>query len=883
MATLLSAFLGSALPADAGSPTTGEAEFRALRAAIQDLADSFGARYPDGRAYLDRLEALEREWRDRAPGTADTTAPRLEALRREALLANPLVRQQPFLFVTRPPYVNNHGTEETMYQSNEHNVDCFRRGGALKVLDVPSGQVRTVLEAKNGIVRDPEVHFDGRRVLFSMRRDRRDDYHLYELELETGNLRQLTFAPRVTDIQPVYLPNGQVMFSSTREPKYIPCQRHLMANLFVMDGDGANIHQIGHNTQFEGRGSLLPDGRVLYTRWEYVDKHFSSAYGLWSVNPDGTAQTLFYGGMAWQPGAIVDAQAIPGSPRVLCVFTSVHDLEWGALVVVDPARGNDGPAPIVRSWPPDLSPYLQQWNTVGRVGGEHYDAFMRVPLKYQNPFPLSDRHFLCARMIAPGNPQMALFLVDTFGNELLLHEEAPGCFQPRPLASRPRPPVIAPRTDPGATEGTFYVYDVYRGPGMETVRRGAVKALRVIEAPAKLTYPPNGHGDWSAPGDAESHTPTAVNWNHYNTKRVLGTVPVEPDGSVHFAVPAGRFVYFQLLDENGMMVHSMRSGTTLQPGERAGCVGCHDYRSAPSSDPLPMAWRRAPSPLAPWYGPPRHFNYAAEVQPVFDRHCVRCHDYGREAGTNLVLSGDAGPVFNASYVALMARSPALWTSRQKDEKPLVSTIGTGPVPAVGPYTWGATRSRLLDHLRAGHKEVRLSAEDLDRIVTWIDLNAPYYPEYSDPFTANTYGRCPLDHRQLLRLGQLVRGAPEGQRWGWDKVDDYTGGRLNELLGLGELPINCSRPESSACLRAFPDPSTPEYAEALELIRAGQRQLLAQPRADTPGFVPCAEDQERLTFHAWRQQVEARNRRGLAQGRKVYDDPVQGSSAVGLRQ
>jgi hypothetical protein len=146
-------------------------------------------------------------------------------------------------------------------------------------------------------------------------------------------------------------------------------------------------------------------------------------------------------------------------------------------------------------------------------------------------------------------------------------------------------------------------------------------------------------------------------WNHYNAKRILGTVPVEADGSAYFAAPAGRFLFFQLLDAEGMMVYTMRSGTTLQPGEQAGCVGCHDYRWAPPPGEMPIALRRPPGRLTPWYGPPRNFSYVAEVQPVLDRHCVRCHDHGKEAGDKLVLSGDLGPAFNASYVALMARSP----------------------------------------------------------------------------------------------------------------------------------------------------------------------------------------------------------------------------------
>ena len=158
-------------------------------------------------------------------------------------------------------------------------------------------------------------------------------------------------------IQPVYLPDGSILFSSTRDPKYIPCQRHLMANLFRMNGDGSNIHQIGYNTQFEGRASLMPDGRVLYTRWEYVDKHFATAYGLWTVNPDGTDHALYYGGYSWAPGTIADARIVPGTDRFAAIFTGPHLLAWGAMVVGDRSIGMDGEEPILRSWPADIKSF----------------------------------------------------------------------------------------------------------------------------------------------------------------------------------------------------------------------------------------------------------------------------------------------------------------------------------------------------------------------------------------------------------------------------------------------------------------------------------------------------------------------------------------------
>ncbi len=423
----------------------------------------------------------------------------------------------------------------------------------------------------------------------------------------------------------------------------------------------ANIQQIGHNTLHEGHPALLPDGRVLYDRWEYVDRNFGNAQGLWTCNPDGTNHLVHYGNSTNSPGAVLDARPIPGSEQVVATFSSCHDRPWGALAVVDRRSGIDGRAPVVRTWPGDAIHLVDH-------GG--FDTFTQVQPKYEDPYPLSNKHFLCSRMTGKAE-QMGIYLVDVFGNEVLVHAEGPGCFDPMPLAPRRRPPVIPSRIDLAQREGRFYVADVYVGTGMEKIPRGTVKRLRVVESPEKRfwTGPAwDGGTGQQAPGMA---------WNDFNNKRLLGSVPVEPDGSAYFSVPADRFVYFQLLDEQGMMVQTMRSGTFVRPGETSGCTGCHEERrSSVVKVQLPAAMRRGPSPLVPWYGPPRKFNYLTEVQPVFDKHCVSCHDYGTTAGKKLNLAGDLGLVFNTSYAELRG-------------KQYVNVIGAGPAPVLPPLSWGS--------------------------------------------------------------------------------------------------------------------------------------------------------------------------------------------------
>lgn len=808
-----------------------------LKQAIEDLAEKFPQQYPS-------------EFKSQLENLAYKTDDQVDAFVRKALLANPLVSGQPLLFVVRPPYRNVHGTEETMCQVGELALNGFVGGGAMKLLDVSTGQTRTLLEAKEGIIRDPEVHFDGRKILFSMRHDKQDGYHLYEIDTDGGNLRQLTFGDPVSDIQPLYMPDGGIVFSSTRDPKYIPCNNYLMANLFRVDADGSNLRQLGFNTQFEGRSSLMPDGRILYTRWEYVDKHYSSAYGLWTVNPDGTNHALYYGNYAWQPGAILDAKIIPGTQQFVAIYGSVHTIASGAMVVANRSVGLDGLDPIRYSWPRDITPQMNEWDVEERIGNR-FDSFAPMPIKYEDPHPLSDTYFLCVRQLSKGK-HMGIYLIDTFGNEVLIREEAPGCYNPVPLKSYPRPPIIPSRIDESKDSGQFYVENVYVGDYMDRVKPGTVKYLRVVEAPSKRTWAKTGKGDWTPPGSPDSHHPVATNWTHYNHKRILGTVPVETDGSAYFTVPAGKFVYFQLLDENGMMIHSMRSGTMLQPGEVMGCIGCHEERlgSPTTAEKSTLkAMKRAPTPMKGWYGPERNFSYAAEVQPVLDRNCISCHDFGGKA-EKLNLSGDKELVFNYSYTNLMRLSPSYYKraeheQNEKEKLPLVSSVGAGPVKILPPYSWGSHRSRLVKMLQEGHKDLKLDAESMDRIITWIDLNAPYYPSHASYYSGNTAGRSPINHQQLLELGQLVSQSPNGSEYGWSKVNEYANNQFAKLMGQYGPLMNFTRPEYSFCLQGFEDKNSDEYQRALELIRLGQRNMQQHPRADMPGFVPSQFHQKQL--------------------------------------
>jgi len=814
---------------------------RSLRAAIDDLRATFGPRYPRGEAFLARLGDLERRAAAAPPDGTEALRGDLEALSREALLANPMLAAQPILFVVRRQYRPDHHNTETMFQTGEINTGSFTGGGALKTIDFGrGGEVRTLLEVPQGVARDPDVRFDGRRVLFSMRRDIRDDYHLYEIGADGAGVRQRTFLGGVTDIDPLYLPDGRIAFTSTREPKYCMCNRHIMGNLFRADADGANIQQIGHSTLHEGHGALAADGTILYDRWEYVDRNFGDAQGLWTCNPDGTNHAVRFGNNTASPGGIIDARPIAGTSRFVATFTSCHDRPWGALALVDRGLGVDGKPPVLRTWPA---------SAIDLVMVGDYDTFTRVAPKYEDPYPLDDpsapgaagKYFLCSRQVR--GEEMGLALVDVFGNEVLLHSEPPGCYDPMPLGPRPRPPVVPDRIDLAKTVGYFYIHDVYVGTGMERVPRGTVKRVRVVESPEKRSWTGSawdGGTGQQAPGMA---------WNDFNNKRILGTAPVEADGSAYLAVPADRFVYFELLDEQGMMVQSMRSGTIARPGETAGCAGCHEDRQGAVAGAARTAFRRPPSALEPWYGEPRLFSYRAEVQPVFDRHCLKCHDFGGRGAKKVVLAGDLTRAFNVSYMELR-------------RKGLVKVVGAGPTEVQMPRSWGSHASRLVEVLRKGHNDVRLSAEDFDRLVTWIDINAPYYPSYASAYPGNLYGRSPLDNDQLAALGKLT---------GMD-----LGGRHQDFL------VSFTRPAMSPCLAGLREKDEAKYRDALALIEAGRQALARRPREDMPGAPLDGLDAAREAKYAHLARLEAEARAAALAGRKVYDPRTAAEAEAGAK-
>jgi hypothetical protein len=744
--------------------------------------------------------------------------------------------QDQLLFVTRHQYKQDHHNTATLFQHGEINEKSYTPPGKIKILNPQTGSVTTLVDAgPTGIARDPEISADGTRVVFSMRKSATDDYHIYEIHVDGSHLRQLTSLKGVSDIDPVYLPDGKIIFSSTREPKFCMCNRHIMANLYRMDGDGANIHQIGKSTLFEGHSTVMEDGRILYDRWEYVDRNFGDAQGLWTVNPDGTMHAIFYGNNTASPGGVIDARQIPGSQNVIAVFGSCHDRPWGALAILNRNKGVDGAEAVEHIWPASARELIGQGN---------WDTFKKVRPRYEDPFPLADgTHFLCARTISGADQRTGIYLIDTAGNEELIYEDPDGfgCFDPMPIVARKNARAKPDLRNFENGNGSFYVQDVYEGTHMEGVKRGIVKYLRVVESPEKRSF---NMSQWGAQG---AQFP-AMNWHSFENKRILGTVPVEADGSAYFTVPSDTFFFFQLLDQDGKMIQSMRSGTMIQSGEMQGCVGCHENRveTPPPSTQGLQALKRAPSPMGTGAKDGELFNYLSEVQPIFDKHCVSCHDFG--AAVN--LAGDKETVFNASYIEL---------HRQQ----LITVAGGGRAAIYPAKSWGSHASKLTKQLN-GHSGTHLTDAEKQTIYTWLDLNGVYYPTYACAYPENPAGRSPLTTQQYNRLTELCGLNPKlGLKW-----NSHPGAQ-----------ISFDRPEISPCLQHLKTGSA-DYREALALIQCGAEALKKTPRADMPGFVPSEQDQLRTKRYESSRQIEADFREAVRTGGKLYDTDISTTSLKG---
>jgi len=653
------------------------------------------------------------------------------AVRRMAF-ANPLLNFDSVLFVKRAP-----GTLPHM--SDQYYGWWSRPGGGLYVLDGFKGEnPRTRCLTSDwpaGSFLRPDLSCDGKKVLFAycrhypdvsaMEKVEKDKlpedgfYQIFEMNIDGTDCRQLTHG-RYDDFDARYLPNGEIVFLSTRKGQFVQCTTAGVSStlqatlpdsyvrcggdnkrpcavytLHVMNAAGNNLRPISAFENFEWMPSIASDGRILYARWDYIDRFNGHLMSLWSTNQDGTNPQLVYGNYTAKPQCIFEARSIPNSDKLVFTASAHHSITGGSLALLDRARGTEGSGPITRLTPDVCFPEAEGWPAA----------------YYANPHPLSENYFLVAwsdrrlpphrgsrQVVDDNNPvnALGLYLYDSFGNLELIHRDPEiSSMNPIPIRARRTPPGQPGNIDWDAPQhGCFLVQDIYRG--LEGIERGSIRKIRMIGVPPK-TQP-------------HMNTPRLGVSREDPGKFVIGTVPVEQDGSAYFHAPSGVSIFFQAIDERGLAVQTMRSLTYLQPGQTLSCVGCHESReSSPIAGGRPAAVKRLPSRITPGPEGSWPLRFDRLVQPVLDRLCVSCHapDSGDEEAARFALTSEH------SYENLISFA----------DKDLEKLAFERDMSVVGRCV--ARDSKLLALLTeaGGHEGVRLDPDSFNRLITWMDVYA----------------------------------------------------------------------------------------------------------------------------------------------------------------
>jgi mono/diheme cytochrome c family protein len=709
-----------------------------------------------------------------------------------------------------------------------------------------------------GHVHGLDLWFDGDRVVFGYARsksadppegwlDRSQSYrlrreiepiHIYELNLHDGRIHQLTFG-EWSDLDPTYAPNGDIVFVSERCGTSLQCNEYdkdeTSCNLYVMGPDGSGIRRMSVNKDGDYLPHCLDNGMIAYTRWEYHERSWAFIQSLWVVRPDGTGADALFAQHLENPWALEDVRSIPGSRKLVGIAAGHHTLAVGPLVTIDHAMGLNEPkaigivTPNVR--PPEGG---MDGVPVAEGGTDDPGGF------YGTPWALSEKCFLVSYTYGDTTTDPAgygLYYVDVYGNkELIYRDPEIASFFPIPLRPRLRPPILPESMNPAVDYATCFVSDI--GHGSEDIPAEDIRYLRIAEP---IGWPYDNELGGQRYGEDHRYGGPSAEWENltnWTPIRVLGDVPVQPDGSVQFTVPADTAVYFQLLDENRMELRRMRSFISFQPGEARGCVGCHETRAVAPVQTRPIDFASAvgapAQPLpAPWGDRP--ISFLRDVQPVLDAHCVRCHAGLEPAGgfdfSGGLLSHDAevaGYGHNRAFETLLANKlVALSPARMQD---------ASITPA---YAYGAHKSRLFQAIdnEAHRKELDLSEEDRLRLTMWIDANAPYHDRFVNKRPEAPAYDLAADEslRQEIHAVHQRRCAACHDAEAVTRLD-WVDLRAPEQSRFLAAPLGQAVAGQETCGETiYTDTADTDYAQVLAQVEAAVRKAWAQPRRDLAGL------------------------------------------------
>ncbi len=826
----------------------------AVKRAIDDLSKNSGAAYNAAkyRAAVDALAARRDEVRQALEGTDAAKQKEAEALVegvRAALLANPLLDFDQLLVVRRT--MDPKRARQEMQGGigcialNSHNHVTIRKDGWDNDIVRLSGlrgtpKIETLYKPSGGkLVRDIELDFDAGRLLFTGINSNMC-LALFESKPDGSGVTEVTptGSPDVDWFDGCYTPDGRIIMLGTAAYQGLPCEggSKPMALLYQLDRTSGSIRQLTFEQDSDYTPTVMNDGRVLYTRWEYSDiPHYWSRI-LMNMNPDGTGQLALYGSGSYFPTALLECRPMPGSPhKVIGIVSGHHDYsEIGRLVIIDPTLARSYPFvydPPEKTWgpegfsplrimtevlPKEKSGMVHEFPGFGQpvpgdvCDGQVQNQFERGKPYFVYPFPLNDTYVLVSAK-TKRDGLWGVYLVDTFDNITLLAElEGAALLEPVPVLVRKRPPVIPDRSNPGAKTASVHIADIYNGPGLRGVPRGTAKRLRVFSY--HFAYEKTGGHDSVGLDGVESS---------WDIKRLLGTVAIEADGSTCFEIPANTPIALQPLDADGAALQLMRSWLVGMPGERVSCMGCHEDNRSSVVTGRAIADAKPVQKIQPFYGPVRPFGFENEVWPVAQKYCLGCHGDEAKAPER---AADQGGVPDKKLKLVMRDAAECYRMIQ----PYVRRPGPeSELPMHNPLEWHGSTSVLAQMFKKGHHGVKLDEQAWQTLYTWIDLNAPWRGKWGPP---EVRGHAQAGRRvELSQRFAQVDAAPESEYDAWAATVKSRGAPAP----VAPQPVPEVKPDT---LTAPGFPLTAEQAKAAQAALGAERKEIKLPNGEVMAFV-----------------------------------------------
>ena len=679
------------------------------------------------------------------------------ANKRAILLANPLLNGDKILTVRyqlgnrdRRAMAPELGTQSNNWSNQE---SARRKGFNADIVELSNlrdeVQIRTIYKPDNtSSIADLKLHWDGDRAMFTQTMsDNR--WNVFEVKLNNGDCKKLIDNPE-PDLEfydGTYLPDGRIIANSNIGYQGVPCVNGSdpVGNMVLYTPQSKNLRRLTFDQDANWNPVIMNNGRVMYTRWEYTDLTHYYTRIVMNMNPDGTEQKALYGSGSMFPNSTFDVQPLPGYASAFVGIISGHHgvARSGRLILFDPAKARKGAAGMLQEIPHRNRPIVEE--VKDRLVDGVWPQFIK-------PSPLNDTYFLVAAKLDK-NDLWGIYLVDKFDNVTCLHKmEGEGYISPIAVRKTVTPPAIPDRVKLDDKQATVFIQDIYEGEGLKGIPRGTVKSLRLHAyeyAYVQTQSDHNWHGIQSG----------------WDIKRMLGTVPVEEDGSVIFKIPANTPVSIQPLDKDGVAVQLMRSLLTGKPGEIVSCVGCHEDQNQIVIPKRVIASQKAPHALTPPEGGPRSFTFDLEVQPILDRACIACHN-GEGKAFDLRGGKKDNRGYGTSYLNLHP-----YVHRQG---------GEGDMVVLYPYEYHPNTSELVRLLKKGHYNVQLTDAEWRKIYNWIDYNAPD----KGYFNANVLKSFPYQgYDQIERRKQLTDKYAGGAGVDWKKeIADYAA----QLKNKGEI-------------------------------------------------------------------------------------------------